>query len=401
MAGRIKKKHVITVLLMLASIVISIGLSMKKPKARKARPTVIVPVVQTIALYPRNERVQVEAYGNVIPSRKIDLLTQVQGKAVYVSPELVPGGIFEKGGLVLEVDPRDYALLVDEKKAAVAEALYALELEKARQNVAKKEWKVLEGQHQGAKTNKSLALREPHLRNAMARLEAAQSSLQGAKLAQSRTKITSPFNALVLEKFIDLGQVAGPQRSIATLVDIDEYWVQVSVPVKKLKWLRFPGKNNTRGSAVKIVIETGKGQNQDIVRSGRVFKLLGDLDQKGRMARIIVSLKDPLGPKAGSRGSLLLGSYVKVIIEAGTLKNVYSIPRKAVHGEGRIWVLNKDSRLEGREVSVIWRRPNDLLVSKGVEPGDRLITSKIRSPLPGMKLKDEPDTSTNKAEQGQ
>jgi hypothetical protein len=52
-----------------------------------------------------------------------------------------------------------------------------------------------------------------------------------------------------------------------------------------------------------------------------VFKLLADLDPKGRMARLLVSLPDPL-----PQDKILLGSFVRVLIEAGQLEKVFFLP---------------------------------------------------------------------------
>ena len=80
---------------------------------------------------------------------------------------------------------------------------------------------------------------------------------------------------------------------------------------------------------------------------------LGNLDPLGRMAKVLISIPDPLGladHKGGIARRVLLGSYVRLRIESGTLHDVYSIPRKALRENDRIWVRDADGRLAIREL---------------------------------------------------
>ena len=87
-------------------------------------------------------------------------------------------------------------------------------------------------------------------------------------------------------------------------------------------------------------------------------------------------------------------------IDAGSIDNVYSIPREAMRDNNRIWILSEDNTLEIRDVEILWQRKDDLLVSGDIATGDRLITSRLQSPLPNMKLlpdnqKQQPQTPGN------
>jgi multidrug efflux pump subunit AcrA (membrane-fusion protein) len=113
------------------------------------------------------------------------------------------------------------------------------------------------------------------------------------------------------------------------------------------------------------------------------------------MARILIDVKDPLNlheaAATGARraGKILLGSYVKVRIEAGSLDGVYVIPREAIRDNDRIWVLTTDNTLAIRQTTVQWRRKDELLVTADIGPGEKVITSRLQSPLPGMALRTE------------
>jgi RND family efflux transporter MFP subunit len=263
-----------------------------------------------------------------------------------------------------------------------------MEVERGRKRVAEREWKLLHSEVLTTQEGRRLALREPHLENAKAALSAAVSGLELAKLSLERTEIRAPFNALVTEESVDPGQLVSPQTQLARLVGTDEFWVQTALPVGQLKWIAVPGINGRRGAAAKVVHSPGNGFR--IEREGRVVRLLGDLDRVGRMARLIVSVKDPMGlANGGGDGELplLLGSYVRVEIAGRELQGVVRLPRKTVHEDDKVWVMGPDDRLQVRTIKPVWRAEQYVLVAEGMTGGERVVTSFLASPLPGMKLR--------------
>ena len=102
--------------------------------------------------------------------------------------------------------------------------------------------------------------------------------------------------------------------------------IQVSVPFSELKWIQFP-QGNLPGAEVEVVLDAGEGEIA--TWEGRVVRLLSDLDEVGRMARVVVAVQDPLGLESEKSDELplLLGSYVEVRLDAGELENVITVPR--------------------------------------------------------------------------
>ena len=92
----------------------------------------------------------------------------------------------------------------------------------------------------------------------------------------------------------------------------------------------------------------------------------------------------------------MLGSFVSVVIDAGSINNALSIPRAAVHDNDTVWLLSSDNTLDIRSVEIFWLRNDDVLVTQGLSGGERLITSSLQSPLPGMSLQ----TKEPKAQRG-
>jgi biotin carboxyl carrier protein len=280
--------------------------------------------------------------------------------------------------------------VVHEYRAEVEEANFELDLEKGKQVIAGREWTLMEKEIKTAEAGKSLALREPHLRLAKAKVDKAKSRLAMAELALKRTTVKAPFNALVLEEFIDKGQLVNKQTALATIVGADQFRVQASVPVSVLQRISIPKETGQRGPSAKIIFEPVNGP--PVIRSGHVLRIMGNLDPEGRMARLLIAINDPLDLHSGNasdrtKGKVLLGSYVKVMINAGSFNNVYTIPRQALREGDLIWIKDSDDTLQTRQADVVWRRKDDVLAIIELNPGEELILSRLQSPLPGIKVK--------------
>jgi len=392
-------KTIISILILLLAASLSFWFYGHKPQTKKVKPQRPVPIVRTVTVQPDNEPVIFEAAGLVIPAQRVELQSEVEGRIIEQNPELVPGGIIAEDELVVQIDPLDYRLQVSEREAELATARYEVSVEEGRQIIARQEWQLLEKELLDDQVSRHLALREPHLENVHARLGAAESRLAAARLAEKRTGIRAPFTGMVLAEFVEKGQFVGRQTAIAALVSTDQFWVQVSVPLFLLERLRFPGKTGEEGSPALIVLEQGYGGKASI-REGALFKLLPDLDPKSRKARILVTIEDPFNLEQEEAGSqqekILLGSYVKVRIDAGVLDNVYAIPRAALREGDRLWLIDGEGKLGVREVTVLWRRIDEVLVDTQLAPGERIITSRIQSPIPGMDIRDDSSSEMRK-----
>ncbi len=328
---------------------------------------------------------------------------------------------------------------IELRQTAVVRADSALQLEKGQQQVALREYELL-GQTVTAE-DRELVLRQPQLKSIKADYEAAVASKQvatvdrlaaeaakraaglrkrtaesalaaaealetaaGSLLAKAqldleRTRVRAAFNALVVDRKVDLGSHVGMGTGLASLVATDTYWVQVSVPVDQLRRIRIPGFNGAEASAVRVYHDAGWGVG--VFRTGTVERLMSALETAGRMAQLLVSVQDPLGLADGAAAHppLILGSYVRVEIMGEQLQSVARVDRSAIHDGSRVWVMLPDRTLAIREVTVGWSSAEAVFVSAGLSEGERLITSDLGAPVPGMALRtadDAPPARTGK-----
>lgn len=351
-----------------------------KEKSRSAR------VVQTIELEAKDRPVSVSAYGTVIPARRLVLRPQVTGRIKSLNPGLVPGGRIEAGEILFTIDESDYRIALREARSDLDEAEAAISLEQGRRTVAEREYEQLRRDLPEAEINKDLVLREPFRRQAEAALERATAAIARSELDLERTTVRAPFNALVIEEGTELGQLAEPGTALATLVGADAFWVQVSLPLGALSSIRLPVGDQPGATARVSVRRQG---DDDSILEGRVVRLLGDLDPAGRLARVLVEVPDPLEGE-----SLLLGSYVRVAIDAGTLPSAIEIPRYALREGDRIWVVGEAGELAIRTPEILWRNDESVFAEDVLEPGEALIVSDLAAPLPGMALDPQPAAAT-------
>lgn len=382
-------KFVLPVVVLAAAGALTARLISSREAPSQTDPEEDAAVVDTEVVHEQSHRLDVRASGTVEPARQMQVQPEVSGRVVDVHDELQPGGLVEKGETIVQLDRSDYRLAVRQRKTALEQAKSQMALEKGRQEVAEREWELFkdEADELTRETDPSLALRKPQLGNAKAQVDAAQARLEQARLNLSRTSVEAPFDALVRDESVSIGDLAGAQSPVATLVGTDAFWARLKVSPGKIPYIDIPGVNADTGSKVEIEYETG---DTAVKRVGRVLRLAGGLDRRGRLARVIVRIDDPLGLASEDdsefRGvPLLLDSYVDARIRGGETRELVELPRDAVRNGDQVYVYD-DGTLAIRTLEIAWRRPSSVLVSGGLEDGDRVVVGPMPNPLEGMSL---------------
>jgi RND family efflux transporter MFP subunit len=374
---------VLSIAVIAAGIVGTAYIGKKAPKARRRPPPKMTPLVQVTSVQPGTHKVVVQAMGTVIPAREIILESRVSGEIVALHPEFTVGGFLDKGSEVLRIDPEDYELAVTLARAKIKDSESILKVVEEEAAAAEDEWRLLNKENPKGQKIPALVAKKPQLEAAKSKLAADRADLKKAKLNLARTRIRAPFNAIVRAKHVDVGSQVSGQEKLAELIGTDIYWIQASIPVDRLRWILIPNDLADFGSKVRISHRNGHEL------AGTVIKLLGDLETEGRMARILVEVKDPLGLKSKEKYQLplLIGEYLRIEIEGRELHNVYRIPRSALRDDSYIWIATADSKLEIRSVKTLWRDAQTVLLAEGLEPGSHLIVSDLAAPVNGMPVK--------------
>lgn len=379
------KTVVVSLMIMLAGVVAIWLIFKTEPKATRnkvARETAMLVDVQTV------QRGQftptIEVMGRVVPAREITLGSRVSGEVVEQSSTFNPGSHVDSGQTLLRLDAADYQAVLQQRRSELQQAQADLALEQGQQVIAQREFELLGDDIE--QVDRALILRQPQLEQAKARVAVAKSALQRAELDIARTTIRAPFAAQVLSREVTLGSQVAAGQPLGRLVGTEQYWVEATVPLAKLRWLAFNPDNSARASLHHDAVWPA-GQ----VRHGRLARLIGELDNSARMARVLITVEDPLALKqAAGKPALMLGTIVRAEIEGLPLDNVVRLARQLVRRNNTVWVM-EDQQLAIRDVDIVFRDEHHVYISSGLETGDSVITNDLASVVPGARLRLEGD----------
>ncbi len=340
-------------------------------------------LVETMIVERGERRVQVYGTGTVQARRQVEVIPQVNGRIVEISPNLVAGGFFAKGDLLFRIEEADYRLALDKARAALAKAEYDLATVEGQARVARQEWERLDLSG-GREAPNPLVLFEPQMKNAEAALLSARAALRQAELDLERTAVRSPFDAVVLSRSVDLGQIVRTGAPAAVLAGSGEAEIVVPLPLHELGWLQVPRPGSRGGSEATVRLATG---GRSFEWPGRIVRSLGEVDPLGRMARVVVSIEDPYGLKrSDERPELAVGAFVQVVLHGRTLPDAAVLPAGALRDDGTVWVMN-DERLVVRRVEVVRRTRDEVVIGEGIASGDKIVLTPVAGAAEGMRLR--------------
>ncbi|MGM0413409.1 MAG: efflux RND transporter periplasmic adaptor subunit, partial [Pseudomonadota bacterium] len=207
-----------------------------------------------------------------------------------------------------------------------------------------------------------------------------------ARLDLARTTVRSPFDARVTDRMVDRGTRVTTGSDLVRLVGTDEWWVELALPQSSLRWIESPRGPDRPGSTVRI---RHASWPEEGYREGRVIRVRADVEEGGRLARVLVAIPDPLDRDGEERPRLLLGSFVEGTIHGRELDSVYRLDPAWLREDDTVWVMDDDDTLAIRETEVLHRGGGAVLVRGGLSPGDRVITSDLAVASEGMALRRE------------
>ena len=367
-----------------------------EPKAERTGATKrTAMLVDTVRVERGDYRPVLVETGTVTPARDIRLRAEVEGEIVELGEGFTPGGRVGEGGLLLRIERADYALELRQRESELRQARADLKVARGRREVAEQDLALLGQEVPGA--NKALVLREPQLESAKAAVDAARAARDRAELDLERTRVRAPFDAQVLERNVNLGSQVARGDDLARLVGVETYWARLTVPVGKLRWLAFPGEDT--GTASRVRVRNRSAWPEGVYREGRLYQLIGSLEERTRMARVLVTLDDPLSrePENAGKPPLLVGEYVEARIEGKTVRGVVRLERDYLRKDDTVWVMDGDGRLRVRGVDVRVKDARHVYIAGGLEDGDKVVTTNLASVSEGARLRESGEGGTNDA----
>ena len=284
-------KVALPVAILLGGAGLAFGLIETGPTAERKPPTRQAKLVEVEPVQIGRRTITIEAMGTVQPNREVELRPQVGGQVIWLSDEYVPGGVLAKGDRLLKLDPRDYELVVRQKKAEVAKAESELKIEEGQQSIAKREYELLGKDI--APADSSLVLRRPQLASVEADLATAKAALAQAQLDLARTEVTVPFNAVVQSRDVNLGTQVTSSTTVATLTGTDSFLIEVAVPGRSAQMAEDPPHRPVRRDRGSGSTTRRPGGRMPFATAGS-SALPASWRATGRLAQLLVAVDDPM-----------------------------------------------------------------------------------------------------------
>jgi len=233
-----------------------------------------------------------------------------------------------------------------------------------------------------------------------AKIEATRAQLESAGLKLEKTKIFAPFDGRIMEESVEEGHYAQIGQKLAVIFDISAVEIVIQVPGYKIPQLGMFRRKNSKFPAFADVSEVNKlmrehgpeatvrlkAADRDLTWKGRVTRLQGQIDLATRTIPMVVEVKDPFKDVVpGKKPPLVPGMFVEVLLKGKLYKDVFKVPRAALHA-GNVYLVT-DGKLEIRKVKVVRVGREYVYVSKGLKTGDKIIISPVAVPIPGQPLR--------------
>ena len=368
------------------------------PEAESREPPPQIPFAQTARVSAGSGPIPVYGSGTVRPSAEIDIAPQVGGQVVWVDPGFQSGGRVEAGRTLFRIEEADYRYRLKEAEANLASREVAFLQEQEQATIARAEYELF-SERRGAEAAGSevspLTLREPQLEAARAALSRDEARLADANLALSRTRVTAPFDGVVLTESVDVGQVVSPGQPVGRLFASNA--VEVVVPLSDADAALIPGLWELRagdgdgGVAVRVVAQYGEGT---YAWEGYVDRVEASLDEQTRTVDVIARVSDPFASgvpenAAGSIGGsppLLVGKFVDVEIDGVSPEDYFRVPRAALRTGNEIWAVSEGGAVSIVPVQVLQRANDEVYVTGPLESGQAVVTGGIQFATEGMRV---------------
>ncbi len=290
--------------------------------------------VEVAAVTRRAISSYLETNGTLEAENEVDIVARVAGPIVELATE--EGKIVKKGQLLARIDERETKAQVEVARVALAEATRAHERAK------------------GARESEIIS--EEVYDQALGRMESAQAQLANAQINFEYTKITAPFDGIIIERSVKFADNITPNQKLFRVSDFDPLLCPIQVPEKELSRLKI-------GQPARIAVEAWP---EDPFPS-RVLRISPVVDATTGTIKVTLEVS--------ARGKLRPGMFASVFLEMDTHKNAKVIPKTALSFEsfGDTVYIEKEGIAERRDLTVGFEEADFVEVLEGLNDGERVI----------------------------
>ena len=345
------------------------------PVEEAPAPDVIVEI-----LTPKDFQIQISSNGTTTPLTQTVLTAEVGGEVIYRSKKFSEGSSVIEGEILAKIDDTDLQLQYKNALLQLANAEVQYSLQLAEAEVAKEAWEKI-----GGGVASDLTLKKPQLKQAEALLEVAKAQVSSAEKKLNKTEIVAPYAGRIQSVNIDLGTTIIPGQPVGALYTSSEIEVTLAVKDNDLQFLSIPMDGRKLDPSEQALVEIKsfyKGKNQTWI--GRLERVDGVIDPITRMINLIAVFKNDFIET--DKPNLPIGLFVEAQIDGIILKDIFSIPVNAISENNEVYIVNNDSELVSRQLSILKKYSDFVIVKDGLKAGERIVISKLSTASNGIKV---------------
>jgi len=321
--------------------------------------------VTVIEARPGQVPLIIEAVGQTEGSKDVEIRARVSG--ILTEQRYTEGDKVKKGTTLFTIDREPYEI-------ALAQARAALEQDQANLQKAEREAARLKPLVEGkAVSQLELDNANTTLISANAAIMASKARLREAELNLSYTRVDAPITGITDRALFSEGTLVMPGTAsslLTTMHSIDPIWVRFGLSESESAQLRrAEGKTEVR-----LLL----ADDSTYARTGTVNFTASTIDANTGMVQMRAAFPNP-------DSTLLPGQFVRVKVTIGT-REAYRIPQAAVSqsDQGKqVFTVTADNTVAPRPVETDGWIEHDWVVTKGLSPGDRIITDNLMKLRPG------------------
>jgi membrane fusion protein (multidrug efflux system) len=333
--------------------------------------------VEVVDAVKQDVQVSKEWVGSMDGSVNAVIRAQVQG---YLTKQLyTEGQLVKKGQAMFQIDPRPFQAAVDQAKADVAQK--KARWDQTQANLAR----VKPLAEQNAVSKKDLDDAVGNEASAHSTYDASKAALDKAQLDLGFTRITSPIDGVAGVAKTQIGNLVGPGtvEELTTVSTVDP--IKVWVPISEQEFIRAQANRPAPGQP-KRKIELVLSDGSVYPRAGEFAFADRQVDTSTGTLKVAI-----LFPNPGN--ALRPGQYAKVRATMDTIKDALVIPVRAVNdlqGDLQVAVVGADNKVSVRTVKAGVKTGSLMVVSEGLQPGDRIVVEGLQKVKDGMTVNPKP-----------
>lgn len=329
------------------------------------------PLVEVAFPEPVSSPPAIRETGFVRAYEQVDMTPEVAGRVVEIGEGFFLGSRVSQGDLLVRLESRSIRINLTQARADLESARAAEDQATAR----------LQRQQDLAADNfaseAEVDRAEADAAAARARVAQAEAAIEAAELRLEDTRLTAPFDALVVAETVSQGTLLQIGTPVGTLVASNIAEVRAGLSEQDFRTLRRGG--DLVGRDVRIEVADGQGV------TGRIARVAPVLEGRARTVEIVAEIEDPFEEGRG----LILNALVTVVIPLPQSEGkLYSLPAAALHEGNRLWRVGPDRTLQPVE-AIVQDRGDDwvFVVSEDLDPEDRILVTEVQTPLPGLSVR--------------